>query len=361
MHCRDHGAPLQSPIPSRATARAATAGQCGAVTLATGQNGIQLGLDATHVYWLNFDATTGLDTLMMKLKDGTGTATALTTDLNRGGCSAPFCKSPAGPVILGSPPSAYWVQPAISVWSFGPLGSATAARSQLSSDFLPGVAIDATAGATDMFWNDSNAGAGGIDSVGIGGVDLHLLHACNAQGLSCLYDTTAPVAIAADATNVYWTDTMAGPGTATGTVNGGPIRGLGGTVPAPLATAQNPSTSPGSLAVFNGNLYWVNQASVMAGIPFTGNIMRIPVTGGTPVSIQGTSGSPVALAVDATGIYWLDGAAGSLLRVPLAGAVTATTLATGQGTGTLPGTVTLDATKVYWTNTTAGRVMAIAK
>ena len=67
-----------------------------------------------------------------------------------------------------------------------------------------------------------------------------------------------------------------------------------------------------------------------------------------------TAGTPFAIAIDATFVYWTDTAAGTINKVPIAGGAPVT-LATEQDT---PISIAVDATNVYWT--TSGAVNRLA-
>jgi len=82
------------------------------------------------------------------------------------------------------------------------------------------------------------------------------------------------------------------------------------------------------------------------------------VTGGPPVTLVALSSSvvPAAIAVDAANVYWIEGL-GSVRKVPIAGG-TPVTLAAAP---VLPGGIAVDATSVYWTDTANGNVYKTAK
>jgi hypothetical protein len=70
-----------------------------------------------------------------------------------------------------------------------------------------------------------------------------------------------------------------------------------------------------------------------------------------------TGTAPVALAVDETALYWLEPAAGIVVKAPKAGGAPMT-IATGQSS---PFDLALDATHVYWSNRRGNSIMRIAK
>lgn len=151
-----------------------------------------------------------------------------------------------------------------------------------------------------------------------------------------------PTGITVDATDVYWASY------ASDTIYRWPK--TGGT-PTMIATAQD---GAGSMANDATHVYWIN---ILAG-----TIVRVPKSGGAPVTIVNGEafGALIPgrdLAVDATSIYWVNRDAGAVRRVPLAGG-TVTTLATGQ---TGPTAIVLGATDVYWTNNDSNTIMRVPK
>ena len=85
-----------------------------------------------------------------------------------------------------------------------------------------------------------------------------------------------------------------------------------------------------------------------------GAIMRVPIAGGSPESLATGFSFPVALAVDAKSVYFVnfDAEDGAVLRVPKTGG-TVTTLVTGQKH---PSRLAIDDKSVYWISVGEGTV-----
>ncbi len=81
-----------------------------------------------------------------------------------------------------------------------------------------------------------------------------------------------------------------------------------------------------------------------------GSIVKLPVGGGSPVTLVANQPNPIGVAVNATNIFWLNNAFGSttgtLNSAPLSGAPI-TTFVTGM---TYPDKLTLSGSFLYWTN-----------
>jgi hypothetical protein len=114
-----------------------------------------------------------------------------------------------------------------------------------------------------------------------------------------------------------------------------------GGVPAPTLLAGDAKT-----------IYWATPAPV-------GTLSAAPLDGSTPLATV-ASGlvDPRALIVDASGVYWIEGSTGSVLRLK-PGTNAVETLASKQAD---PRDLALDDARVYWTNAGGGgMVMALPK
>jgi hypothetical protein len=155
--------------------------------------------------------------------------------------------------------------------------------------------------------------------------------------------------IAVDANNIYWTDSGPPNGLAPPSVE---MQPLAASSPAKqIALAQHPF----AIAILNGTLYW---SDTVAGM-----IMSYAVGGTAAPSPIGVSTSPTDMAVDSSGVYWIDSNA-TVLHVPLTGG-SPKMLATQQA-GALA--IATNSTSIFWVDqgTSAhafadGAVMKLAK
>jgi hypothetical protein len=103
------------------------------------------------------------------------------------------------------------------------------------------------------------------------------------------------------------------------------------------------SGQAGPLAVDSASVYWTS-----AGSPGgNGAVMKVPLAGGTPVTIASSGNFLPAIAVDSTSVYWVDVHAGAVMKVPLAGG-TPITLASTVDTAGLGRGIAVDANSVYY-------------
>jgi hypothetical protein len=156
--------------------------------------------------------------------------------------------------------------------------------------------------------------------------------------------------IAVDATSVYTTDDTPAPG-------GGQILQwpAGGGMSVMLVAGQ---AGPNYIAADATNLYWTNLGNVNGVMQdHQGSVVKMPKAGGAVTTLASGLGGAKRIAVDATHVYWNDDVDGVIMKVPIAGGAS-TVLASGQlGANGLA----VGATYVYWTDSMALTVMRIAK
>ena len=208
------------------------------------------------------------------------------------------------------------------------------------------VAID----ATSIYWTDQSD----LMSVSLSGGTVTTL-VSGRSGVSGL---------AVDATSVYWAETGT-VASATGAVMkmskvGGPITTLASAQYYPSSIAIDCPLPSGSCTA--QNVYWSNLSG--------DSVVRTPLDGGAPRTLaelnlnpHNNAASPVGIAVDGTSVYWtIPDPGGSVKSVPVGGGTVAT-VAAGQGSSQ-PWGIATDATSVYWTDLTsqtASFVMRTAK
>jgi hypothetical protein len=153
--------------------------------------------------------------------------------------------------------------------------------------------------------------------------------------------------IAIDSTAVYWG--QAPPNIYYGGVPAAPGVAImkmsrAGGVPQTLASFTS-QLAPHDIAVDATSVYWTMASSILPS-PVSGFIMKVPIGGGTPVTLASTR-SPGFIAVDSTSVYWTDAGTGTgdgtVMKATLDGKQV-TTLAQTP----LPGDIVVDSTNVYW-------------
>jgi hypothetical protein len=156
--------------------------------------------------------------------------------------------------------------------------------------------------------------------------------ALDGSSSTALVKYAAPLGLAVDGTNVYWT------GTADSVYQ------------APLSTVSSPVTlasdqaAPAGITVDANHVYWANGGYVMTG---GGGVSSVPIDGGTSTTIASDKGGPLGVVVDAKNVYWYD-FTGGVQSAPLDGGE-ATTLATPAAPSQIEG-IAIDATYVYFSS-----------
>ncbi len=155
-----------------------------------------------------------------------------------------------------------------------------------------------------------------------------------------------PGALAVDSTGLYWVSLSEG--SSDGTTNQIALEGG-----APVVLAH--SVAPNDLALDADAVYVAD---------FHDGVLKIPKTGGAPTVLSdfASASVPTTLAVDESGVYWMNSVgtneqASTIVKVPKAGGA-ATTLVEDQPA--LFGGMALDSTSVYWGGF-AGPLMKVSK
>jgi hypothetical protein len=183
--------------------------------------------------------------------------------------------------------------------------------------------------ASDAGSFDASVGDAAVSDGGDGGA---------AHGVKALATGQAsPIGVAIDATNLYWTTT----GTST-TVNGTVVKmPLAGGTSITLASGRS---APSAIAVDATSVYWVD-----AGLgAFGGAVLKVAIAGGSVTTLASGQNSPGAIAVDSNDVYWTQQGTGAtnsaVVKVPIGGGTVAT-IASEQGP---VGGLTIDSTSIYW-------------
>ncbi len=238
----------------------------------------------------------------------------------------------------------------------------------------------------------SNFGSGGIAGIGgASGTGSATTSTSMPGPVTLAADQASPVALAVDATNVYWANSG---GSRRGSIMMVPIGGGPATFLAGVASA-------GGIAIYDSNIYWSSMGmgsssgSAVSTTPRAGGavttlgagwFMNDPIAVG-PTGVYGTgavadgvtivstplAGGPATpvvpasdlsqtfasygIAVDATSVYWTSfGDPCMVMKAPLDGGRPATLAkVTGPGFG-----IAVDATHVYWVTVNAVMRVALA-
>jgi hypothetical protein len=203
------------------------------------------------------------------------------------------------------------------------------------------VAVD----ATSVYWTNTGypSNSGSVMKVPV----------CGGEATTLAADRGRPQYIAVDATSVYWVDWLSGPAAS------GPALvmkvPIGGGALVTLASVPEPST-PCGIAVDGTSVYWATMYSGGDLDPPPVALVKVPLGGGAPTTLaseafSGANYTPFqcGVAVDATRVYWTTNQ--SILTVPRDGGAV-TTLVSLDGF-MAPNAIAIDATSLYWTSNAA--------
>jgi hypothetical protein len=150
------------------------------------------------------------------------------------------------------------------------------------------VVLDSSTAATRVYWTDNGLGTVSAATAGV------------ANSSVVLVNEPSALAVALDATNVYWTASPSG----AGYVRYAPIPTTLGAIPIGSITtavsASNPSGSFNDLGVDSANIYWVVRGTSVS------SINAIPLAGGPAVTLaaQGGTDNHLVLPAGSPSIYW---------------------------------------------------------
>jgi hypothetical protein len=274
------------------------------VTLASNQvSPLAIAVQGSDVYWTSDVPSTGA---VVSAPTAGGAPTTLASNLN----------SPT--VIAVDSSSVYWAENTTSgsVAKVG-LSGGTPTTFASGQNTPSGLAVS----GSKVFWSDYGANAVMEDATSGGSASLFQL------------TSAGPLAMAADATNVYW---VAGSGSE-GTLFQAPV---GGGAPTPVTSVGLVN----GIAVDATSLYFTDGSEVN----------KVPIGGGSPNPLASCLGAD-GVAVDSSNVYFAC-SSGDIIRVGVNGGVPVT-LATR--TGMNPRGLAIDANSVYWTEYSSLQVMQL--
>jgi hypothetical protein len=305
---------------------ACSAGKCQPFPLASNRTGpLDLALDANNVYWT--ENTIG--GVFKVAKTGAGPITPIKPQDNVNG-SVWF--------IATDGTNVYWTDRTDAFIGYVSVNGGVVGH--LANDVASSQPYGIAVGGGFVYWADF--GSGGIWRAPAAGN-----HPSNATQVGT---ATSPTGIGAMSGQVLWSEYA-----------GFVYRGTNGasTSPGtPLTSTTNGGANVDSrfLATDGTRIYWTMS---------DGNaVWTVPNAGGTATPISTVEAEPWGIAVDTSGVYWVNknpnGAmANTIRRAQLVnGAWVVSTIAQNQGG---PSSVAVDATAIYWTSFAGNQVMKLAK
>jgi hypothetical protein len=196
------------------------------------------------------------------------------------------------------------------------------------------IAVD----TTSIYWADQPAQGGAVVQMPIGGGALTTLASASGATLE---------AFAVQGSSIYWANNAAdNTFILEASIGGG----------AATTLASEPTFIPVGLAVNATHVVWTTEGTEGTA---AGTVVTVPLAGGTATTLAANQGGLIALAVDATSVYWKDDQ--SVLKAPLAGGAISTLCTLSSSTAGASFNMAVDATNVYWTgrNGTAGTLMKV--
>jgi hypothetical protein len=119
-----------------------------------------------------------------------------------------------------------------------------------------------------------------------------------------------------------------------------------------IMTVALGGSTPTSIATGSFGVIAADGQAVYASTSDTNSIVRIPLRGGTPVTLATlpATSSVLELVTDGAYVYWIDGGTSDILRLPVGGG-TPTTVFEADGDDPCPTSLAVDGTNAYWTDT----------
>lgn len=164
-----------------------------------------------------------------------------------------------------------------------------------------------------------------------------------------------PLGLCVGSGSLYWTDEGS---ESQGFVNGRvEQRMLGSGTNVDVALDQ---LAPQRIVAYGDFVYWTNLGTGTPPAVSGGALVRNGVLGNpeTALAITGEQAGPVGLAIDESGIYWVNRYGGTVMWLGLGAAGDPTVLASEQGE---PFDIALGPDAIYWTDMAAGRIVKLAK